>query len=174
MSCDNKLSKKTSHQEIERKFLIKILPENLGKYSHSEIIQGYLSVTKDGTETRFRKKGEKYFKTTKSGAGKIRTELESKITQKQFYSNWNKTTGKRIEKTRYEIPNNKGIIELDVYHANLEGLFTAEIEFKNKKASNEFVAPDWMGKEITDDIRYKNQSLAQYGIPKDFVETKSL
>lgn len=167
MICHNILPNKLFPLEIERKFLIKTLPNNLEKYPHIEITQGYLGMTADGTETRLRKKDDKYFHTTKSGAGKIRTELEVEITEQQFNTDWNKTIGKRIQKTRYEIPNINGIIELDIYHANLEGLFTAEIEFENENSSNNFIIPDWFGREITDDMLYKNQSLAQYGIPRN-------
>jgi hypothetical protein len=43
-------------KEIERKFLVDKLPENLDKYSHKEIIQGYVAITEEGTEVRLRKK----------------------------------------------------------------------------------------------------------------------
>ncbi len=153
-------------QEIERKFLIKSLPKNLDWYQCEDIRQGYLSISEDGTEVRLRQKGEKYFKTVKSGSGKIRFELESEITKDQFNLLWQATAGKRIEKTRYEIPHENRIIELDVYHGNLNGLLSAEIEFSSEEDSNKFVAPEWMGEEITDDKRYKNQNLALRGIPK--------
>ena len=44
--------------EIERKFLIKKLPDDLIKNKQSEIIQGYVLITPD-TEIRLRKKGKK-------------------------------------------------------------------------------------------------------------------
>jgi len=154
-------------KEIERKFLIKSLPDNLEQYPHKEIRQGYLVVTEDGTEVRLRQKEEKYFQTIKSGGGKVRSELEIEITKEQFEVLWQATQGKRVGKTRYEIPCQGGIIELDVYHDDLAGLSVAEVEFTNEEDSDKFVAPEWMATEVTDDARYKNQNLALRGLPKE-------
>ena len=156
---------KNQLQEIERKFLVKSLPENLDQYPHEDVIQGYLTITEDGTEKRIRRKGKKYFQTVKSGSGKIRFESEVEISENQFNSLWEATKGKRVEKTRYEIPSKSGVIELDVYLGDLDGLLTAEIEFSSEEDSNKFVAPEWMGEEITEDERYKNQNLALFGVP---------
>lgn len=153
-------------KEIERKFLVSSLPENLENYPHEEVVQGYVAITQDGTEVRLRKKGDKYFQTIKSGAGKIRTESEIEITEEQFKALWNTTEGKRLEKIRYKIPHQAGIIELDVYLNNLDGLITAEIEFKSEEDSEKFVAPQWFGEEATDDKGYKNQNLALHGLPE--------
>lgn len=153
-------------QEIERKFLVKSLPENLEQYSHEDIIQGYLAIAEDGTEVRLRQKGKKYFQTVKSGTGKTRFESEIEITEEQFDSLWEATKGKRVEKTRYEIPHESGIIELDVYRDDLDGLLSAEMEFSNEEDSNGFIAPEWFSEEVTDDIRYKNQNLALHGVPQ--------
>jgi len=160
------ISSKEVSKEIERKFLVKKLPENLEQYPHEDITEGYLAITGDGTEVRLRQKGNKYFQTVKGGSGKTRFELEVEITKEQFNSLWEATKGKRVEKTRYEIPHGDRIIELDVYHGNLDGLFSAEIEFSSEAESNKFTAPDWLGEEVTDDKRYKNQNLALHGIPK--------
>lgn len=158
--------KQPQPQEIERKFLVRSLPENLEQYPHEDIIQGYLAITEDGTEVRLRQKGEKYFQTVKSGSGKTRLESEIEITEEQFKSLWEATNGKRVEKTRYEIPHENGTIELDVYHGDLEGLLLAEMEFSSEEESNKFVAPKWLSEEVTFDKRYKNQNLALYGIPR--------
>ena len=45
----------------------------------------------------------------------------------------------------------------------------AEVEFSSREKSEEFKPPDWLGEEVTDDIRYKNQSLAQKGAPNGAV-----
>jgi adenylate cyclase len=71
-----------------------------------------------------------------------------------------------VEKTRYEIPFENRFFEIDVYHGDLDGLLTAEMEFFNEEESNIFVAPEWLSEEVTDDKRYKNQNLALHGIPK--------
>jgi len=50
-------------------------------------------------------------------------------------------------------------------HGKLDGLYTAEVEFKSEDISTAFTAPDWFGKEVTEDPGYKNKSLAVSGIP---------
>ena len=150
--------------EIERKFLIDIPPENLEKYASYEINQGYLIITKDA-ELRIRKKGNQHFQTIKTGEGLSRNEAEIGITPDQFNALWPLTEGKRVHKTRYEIEYDDLIIELDIYSGNLEGLYTAEIEFLTEEKSNQFEPPKWFGKDITEDGRYKNKNLALFGIP---------
>ena len=54
--------------------------------------------------------------------------------------------------------------ELDIYYGELEGLITVETEFKSEKEANEFIVPNWYGKEITYDKRYKNKNLARCSI----------
>lgn len=103
----------------------------------------------------------------KSGSGKTRIASEIEITEEQFNSLWKTTKDRRIEKTRYEIPHKVGTIELDVYHGDLEGFLSAEMEFDSEESSEKFIPPKWLGKEITDDKNYKNQNLVLFGIPKE-------
>lgn len=158
-------------EEIERKFFVSILPNDLESFKHVDISQGYLAIDEaTSTEVRIRKKGDKYYQTVKIGTGKRRKEVEVAITQEIYEELWPLTEGKRIEKTRYEIPHGEGdeklTIELDVYHGKLEGLYTAEVEFKSEDMSTTFTAPNWFGQEVTEDQRFKNQSLAIHGIPQ--------
>lgn len=152
-------------QEIERKFLLTELPDNLDEYVRHEIIQGYIAVTTEGLEVRIRRKGDKYYLTVKSGEGARRDEAEFEIDKSKFDILWPFTSGKRIEKTRYEIPYKNHIIELDVYSGSLSGLMVAEVEFKSEEDSKRFKAPGWLRREITEDERYKNKNLALRGIP---------
>ena len=158
-------------KEIERKFLISSLPENLDSFPHKEIAQGYIVVTPDGTEVRLRRKGDKYYQTVKSGSGMVRDENEVELTEEQYSSLWGTTEGKRLEKTRYEIPYNDCVIELDIYHGDLNGLVTAEVEFVSEEAGKEFIPPSWFGEEVTEDKSFKNQRLALNGMPEALKET---
>jgi adenylate cyclase len=146
--------------EIERKFLVTSLPEAMERYPHERIMQGYVVVGTDGSEVRLRRKGPKYFEAVKMGRGGIRSELEVELTAAQFDTLWEATSGRRIEKTRYEIRHAGAIMEVDVYHGELAGLVTAECEFASAAESRRFVPPDWFGREVTNDPAYKNQSLA--------------
>jgi len=151
-------------REIERKFLILDLPRNIKDYTSYEINQGYLVIT-DNIEFRLRRKNVKYYQTIKTGQGLTRGEYEIELSSVQFDLLWPLTEGKRVEKTRYEIRDKSSIIELDIYRGPLKGLITAEVEFNSKQASNKFQPPQWFGKEITLDSRYKNKNLSLLRIP---------
>lgn len=153
-------------REIERKFLVRELPKSLDQYPHSEIIQGYLAITED-TEVRLRQKGKIYYETVKNGKGENRPEREIVISQRQFKKLWGATEGRRIRKTRYEIPDGDGKLELDIYHDSLEGFISIEREFKSETESGQFKIPEWFGREVTEDKSYKNQSLAVWGLPDE-------
>lgn len=153
-------------REIERKFLVTSLPVDLGSHSHVEICQGYVAIDGDGTEVRLRLKGNKCFQTVKSGGGLSREEYEVELTRGQFDVLWPATEGRRVEKTRYEIPDDRLTIELDVYKGQLAGLMTAEVEFSSESESCDYSPPSWIGSDVTDDDRYKNKNLALHGHPQ--------
>jgi adenylate cyclase len=152
--------------EIERKFLIETLPEGLNAYPHESIVQGYVASARDGNEVRLRQKGEKFFLTIKSGGGVIRREGEIAIDREQFETLWPFTGERVVEKIRYRIECDGRTIELDVYSGRLAGLATAEVEFGSEEESGTFIPPDWFGEEVSEDRRYKNESLALHGAPE--------
>ena len=150
--------------EIERKFLVDRLPAGLGEGEPIE--QGYLVIGDDGVEVRIRRRGADMTLTVKSGPGMVRTEEELAIDERRFESLWPLTGERRISKTRHLIPLEPGLTaELDVYAGAHEGLLTAEIEFPSLEASEAFAPPEWLGREVTGDGRFANQSLALGGRP---------
>jgi adenylate cyclase len=152
--------------EIERKFLVEQRPTDLDAYASAEIEQGYVALTDDGVEVRVRRYGDHAFLTIKSGGDRERFEEEIDIDERTFRSLWRLTQGRRIHKTRYQIPAGRGLlIELDVYHQQLAGLVTAEVEFESVRDATKFPPPAWFGRELTDDPRYKNKRLATDGMP---------
>jgi CYTH domain-containing protein len=153
--------------EIERKYLVWEVPADLERYGRNPISQGYLAIEEGGTEVRVRRLGYAAYLTAKSGHGRAREEQEIEITVQQFERMWPLTEGRRVEKTRYELPVSDGLTaELDVYHGELTGLVTAEIEFPDAAAADRFIAPGWFGPEVTEDDRYKNRRLATDGLPR--------
>ena len=75
---------------------------------------------------RVRRRDGRSWLTVKSGAGRVRVEEEIEIEGDRFERLWPLTEGLRIEKTRYEIDADEGlVIELDVYEGDLEGLVVA-------------------------------------------------
>ena len=159
------MSEHKSGEEIERVFKVRQIPKNIEQYPYENIVQGYLAIDITGAEVRLRKIAERYFETFK-GSGRLqRRELEIVLSHDQFNTLWPGTEGRRIEKTRYQIDDAGQKIELNVFRGTLEGLVLAEAEFASREKSEEFEPPDWLGEEVTDDIRYKNQNLAQKGAP---------
>ena len=75
------------------------------------------------------------------------------------------TRGRRIRKVRYEVPYDGRVIQVDLYRRKLNGLVTAEVEFPDEDAASRFHAPGWLGREVTGDEPYSNQSLARHGLP---------
>ena len=152
--------------EIERKFLVDEPPPDLGEHPSSALEQGYLAIHADGTEARIRRRDGASILTVKSGGGLVRVEEELRIDDSVFERLWPLTEGRRVEKVRHLIPAGDGLtIELDVYGGDLAGLVVAEVEFPDEAAADAFVAPAWMGADVTDDERYKNHRLAVDGRP---------
>lgn len=151
--------------EVERKFLVGALPPNLTSYEHQSIRQGYLIISDDGSEARVRDRAGSFTMTVKSKGTLSRGEWEIVIDSSQFETLWPATDGKRVEKTRYTIPNGSNQIELDVYEGNLTGLITAEVEFPDEASAHAFEVPEWFAIDVTAEQGFKNQSLALHGLP---------
>lgn len=152
--------------EIERKFLVASLPADLASHGCDAIQQGYIAIGADGSEARLRRVGERLLLTVKRGGGLAREETEVALSAEQFERLWPASAGRRVEKTRYRIPAEDGlVIELDLYAGALEGLLVAEVEFADLEAAARFSAPAWFAREVTDDDAYKNRRLAVDGMP---------
>ena len=150
-----------SSREIERKFLIKRLPVKILRSRHFQIAQGYLANEPRGRHVRLRKKGKTPFLTFKMGRGLAREEREIRLSLAQFDLLWPATAGRRLSKTRYEIPWKTLKIELDIYHGRNHGLMVAEVEFPSHAGRRRFKPPRWFGREVTGEKRYSNVRLAR-------------
>lgn len=152
--------------EIERKFLVRDLPDLTGTEA-LRVRQGYLTALTDSTELRLRQMGNRYYLTQKGGAGRVRQEREVEITKMQFAPFWPATEGRRVEKTRWQgrLAEGHGF-ELDLFEGNLKGLRLVEVEFPNEAAAEAFDPPTWFGGEVTEDKRYGNKWMAVHGLPE--------
>lgn len=132
-----------------------------------QILQGYLS-DHDDRVVRLRQKGDKWFRTQKTSTDNpaVRVENEVEITKEEFLSDWPKTEGRRIEKTRHYLEHNSHTIELDVFSGKNVGNIMAEVEFATVKDAEAFAAPSWFGRDVTKDGRYSNSDIAKHGFPK--------
>lgn len=151
--------------EIERKFVLDAPPQGLDDHPSEPIAQGYVALDGD-VEVRVRRRGERAFLTIKSGGGRRRVEQELELEQARFDELWPLTEGRRIVKRRYVVPAADALVfEVDVYEQELAGLVVAEVEFADDAAADAFATPEWLGREVTDDPRWKNQALALHGRP---------
>lgn len=155
------ISPEDMHDEIERRFLLLRLPEDLSKYPRIEIIQGYLAIEHRISEVRLRQIDEDRMLTvkTKIGAG-TRIEREILLSKRQFADLWSATVGRRLRKTRYRVPCDGFTIEVDVFHGPSTGVIVAEVEFPDLAARADFQKPDWFGEEVTGVKEYSNHFLA--------------
>lgn len=146
--------------EIEKKFMVKSLPDNLESYEHHTIEQGYLSTS---PVVRVRRKDDNYILTYKSGGLMIREEHEHPLTADSYKHLLAKADGTVISKTRYIIPdkNNPELtIELDVFRGGLSGFVMAEVEFSSKEDAMTYEPPAWFGDEVTTNPDFHNSNIS--------------
>ena len=146
--------------EIERKFLVK--GEFKSKaFTHRRIVQGYLSSVPKRV-VRIRIKGDEAYltvKSTVSGNGLTRFEWEKEISVEDAETMLTFCEKEIIEKTRYLVKVGAHIFEVDEFYGSNEGLFVAEVELQSE--DEEFEKPDWLGEEVTHDVRYYNSMLVK-------------
>lgn len=153
--------------EIERKFTIAQMPENLEQYERKQIEQAYLC---RNPVVRIRRSNEDYILTYKSKpflppSGNITArsceEVELPLTKEAYEHLKEKADGFLITKDRYLIPIGQDRkIELDIFKGQLEGLIFAEVEFASEEEAAAFQLPDWFFKDVTFDERYSNGHLS--------------
>lgn len=147
--------------EIERKYLVNSDVFLMLYKSENRIVQGYLSSVPERT-VRVRIKGEKGYLTIKgksNESGLSRMEWEKEIDVIEAEMLLQICESGVIEKIRYDIPFGNHIIEVDVFEGENKGLIIAEIELKSE--TEIFEKPDWLGQEVTGDVRYYNAYLSK-------------
>ena len=147
--------------EIEKKFAVRELPAGIEQYPSYEIEQGYLAVDPNGTHIRLRRSDEELCLTVKKGKGASRKEFNIPVDSDVFEELWQLTAGKRLRKTRYDVPYGALTIEIDIYHGRNEGITVAEVEFPDAQTCDQFIPPAWLGPEISDFGGFGNVSLAR-------------
>lgn len=152
-------------QEIERKYAINQIPDNLIIEKAEKIEQGF--IYRDFcTIIRLRKiipvypkKEEPYYIYTLKTKGDIKYtgdytigkkyEIENEISQKEFEQLISDPISQKIEKTRIVVPiENQLKVEIDIYDNYLSGLLTAEVEFPTQEEAEQFHKPEWLGEEL--------------------------
>ena len=147
--------------EIERKFLVTSNSFKAEAFKSTRIVQGFLNTHKERT-VRVRLKDGQGFLTIKGQTGTSglsRFEWEKEIMKQEAEALLKLCEPGVIDKTRYEVKVGNHIFEVDEFYGENNGLIIAEIELKTE--NDVFLKPDWLGKEVTGNIKYYNSQLSK-------------
>lgn len=148
--------------EIERKFLVKDDCYKERAYSSSRIAQGYICSGR-GRTVRVRIRDGKGYLTIKGPAdvkGLGRYEWEKEIPLQEAQELMKLCEPGMIDKTRYLVRSGKHVFEVDEFYGENEGLVVAEVELGSEEEAYE--KPDFVGEEVTGDVRYYNSFLMKF------------
>lgn len=148
-------------QEIERKFLVTSEAFKNEAHKRTRIVQGFLNTHPERT-VRIRIQGSDGFLTIKGKANKsglTRFEWEKQIPLADAEALLHLCEPGIIEKTRFEVSVGNHTFEVDDFMGENEGLIVAEIELQSE--TELFQKPDWLGMEVTGDVKYYNSNLSK-------------
>ncbi len=147
--------------ERERKFLV---PGDFPASDDvSQIRQGFLC-TDPARVVRVRLQDDVAFLTIKGKSqGAARMELEYPIPVTDAEALLGMCVGTLIEKRRHRVRHAGAVWEVDEFLGDNASLIVAEIEIDDPDELERAVAqrPEWVGRELTDDGRFANASLAE-------------
>ena len=150
------------HQEIERKFLVRKDKDFKSRaFASSRIQQGYIAAK--GATVRVRVRDERGYLTIKgpsTDGGLKRYEFEKEITLDEARHLLELCEPGLIDKTRYLVRSGDHVVEVDEFYGDNEGLVMAEIELGSEDEACEL--PDFLGMEVTGDVRFYNKHLRRY------------
>ena len=147
-------------KEIERKFLVEGDFEQQATTSY-HIVQGYIAGS-DSLTVRVRVRDDEGFLTIKGrsdAAGLERDEWEWPIAAAEARALLRFSRG-AIDKRRYIVPHEGHTFEVDRFYGANEGLIVAEVELSSRDEA--FARPQWLGREVTGDVRYYNSQLLKH------------
>ena len=163
--------------EIERKFTISRLPENLESYPCHIIEQAYLNTD---PVVRIRREDDTFYLTYKGKGLLAREEYNLPLNEASYYHLREKADGNVISKKRYVIPilnpqfnmtqlSSTQIsvdqvslsVELDIFEPPFAPLIIAEVEFPDKETAEAFLPLDWFSQDVTNDPAYHNSNLSK-------------
>jgi len=153
--------------EIERKYLVLDRSYQALATSRVHIRQGYLCL-QPNCSVRVRLWDDRGYLTIKSKAnqnGFSRYEWEKEISAQEANELFALALPGRVDKYRWMVPilSTEGeplTCEVDEFMGENEGLVMAEVELSSETQT--FVAPAFLGEEVTRDRRYYNSYLSQH------------
>ncbi len=160
------------NMEIEKKYTLKKLPENLESYPCKIIEQAYLNTS---PVVRVRQSDDAYYLTCKGSGLMAREEYNFPLDEKSYRHLRAKADGNIISKKRYVIPIENPqfddtfhplstpslSIELDVFAPPFAPLVMAEVEFTSEEMANAFIPPEWFDEDVTYNPEYHNSAMSR-------------
>lgn len=144
-------------KEIERKYLVRRLPDLTG-VPCVRMTQGYLQ--RGPVTVRVRRRAEDAYLTVKGPADGIsRDEFEYDIPVADADAMLTLCGDDKVEKTRYFLELEGLTYELDVFHGKLEGFAVVEVEIAHADVAVPLF--DWMGADVSEDLRFTNAALCR-------------
>ncbi len=144
--------------EIERKFLVKNMPNLSGKKSVP--YERYYLTIKADAEERVQKKGDIYERESKIIKSNLSRETKREQITKDEFNSLKEFASKAIIRESYSLSIQPDIT-IKIYHGDYEGLVRAEVEFDTEKTARQFKPAEWMGEEITNTLLARDSGLAQ-------------
>ena len=132
--------------EIERKYLVSGIPDNIDSYPCRFIEQGYLNTA---PVVRVRRDNDNYYLTYKGGGMMAREEYNLPLNKEAYEHLIKKADG------------NGYTIELDIFEGLFTGTILAEVEFPTIEAANSYTAPSWFIDDVTNDPAYHNSNMSR-------------
>ncbi len=153
----------SSDLEIERKYLLRALPERARSAPSRKLDQGY--IPGERLHERIRRVAaegkERFYRTVKVGRGIARIELEDECDRETFEVLWGLTSGHRVSKLRYIVEEGGLRWEIDAFLDR--ELFLAEVELPGVDVVP--TLPDWLRevvvREVSEEDTYVNLNLAK-------------
>ncbi len=151
--------------EIERKYLVQNDSWKALATSSRSLRQGYFP-TSNGVTVRVRI-ADDFARLTVKGPvfGISRPEFEYPIPLADAEKMLGMFCGRQlVEKRRWHVPFGGFLWEIDEFHGENEGLVVAEIELHTP--DEEFPVPEWIGREVSQEVRFRNSHLLRYPYSK--------
>jgi adenylate cyclase len=147
--------------EIERKFLVTSDAWRNAVSSSKKMQDGLIARFGEG-KVRIRIAGERASITVKGPrTGLRRAEFEYEIPLAEATEMLATLCGgPLVEKTRYFVSHGGVTWHVDVHEGLLDGLILAEVELEHEEQG--FTLPEWVGREVTGDPRYKKANIFAY------------
>jgi adenylate cyclase len=153
-----------NEKEIERKYLLRALPQGVEQYPSQEIDQGYIPGLHVRERVRRIREGNtvSYVRTVKLGTGIEKFEFEEPATEAFFTAVWPLTEGHRVRTRRYRVPGDGGEWEVDEF-LDRPDFWLCEIELDH--ASERPLPPPEIAevivREVTDESGFSNYRLSR-------------